>query len=763
MNKVVTDGLVLMPPPFADGLNVWSKGDGTPGTQTWDGASNGALVPSDPDFGACLEVQKTNATLQVRYMGETPILRGCYVRVTARVKAMSGNLPTARIGAWAGNAADAHVGGLTEQGAQVSLTAYGDVVEVTAIIGTGYRTGVDMPWGITPVYGHFGIDLTGPTGGIIRIDDIKIEDVTSIFHRKMMDWVDVKDFGAKGDGVADDSDAFREADDAANGRRILVPEGLYRIGSTLSIASETRFEGTLTMADDVRLQLLHNFDLDSYMDAFGDEVVAFKKAIQALFNDVDHEALDLCGRSIALDGPIDVQAAVDNKTGYSVRAVVRNGQFVASTSTAWDSTVKTSSAKYLTTNKFELTNVTNISQIPVGSLVSGNGVGREVYVKSVDLANSKLTLSQPLYDAVGTQTFTFTRFKYMLDFSGFSGLSKFVFEHIDFRCAAKASAILLPPDGDTFSVRFCDFTKPKDRGITSIGTGCQGMNFDNCNCVSADIGTDVPDRTTVMVNVNGNDNKIRDNRVVRFKHFAVLNGAGHTFNGNHWFQDDSVTDGTRTAGIVFTQPNIKSQITGNYCDNSFVEWTNEHDPAPEFASEFTFGGLTITGNIFTVNDVGTWFRFIVIKPYGPDHYIHGLTVSNNVFKSLNGWIDRVEKVDDTFAPLDAGRYRKLTFDNNTYNSINQVTISPVQLEFERTSPDKNWVLDFGDYLPFGGHARRVESAVPEGKIKDASGTQVFVPPSFDFAYGVTSTQIRMNWPFSVTGTMHVTVRADKQT
>jgi len=31
MNKAITDGLVLMPPAFEAGLDVYSSGDGTPG------------------------------------------------------------------------------------------------------------------------------------------------------------------------------------------------------------------------------------------------------------------------------------------------------------------------------------------------------------------------------------------------------------------------------------------------------------------------------------------------------------------------------------------------------------------------------------------------------------------------------------------------------------------------------------------------------------------------------------------------------------
>ncbi|MDF0603500.1 hypothetical protein P1J78_22470, partial [Psychromarinibacter sp. C21-152] len=63
MNKAITDGLALMPPPFADGLDVWSSENGTPGSATYDGAANAAVVPADQDFGGCLELEHFGATL----------------------------------------------------------------------------------------------------------------------------------------------------------------------------------------------------------------------------------------------------------------------------------------------------------------------------------------------------------------------------------------------------------------------------------------------------------------------------------------------------------------------------------------------------------------------------------------------------------------------------------------------------------------------------------------------------------------------------
>jgi len=147
MNKAITEGVLLMPPAFSAGLDVWANGDGTPGSDTYDSVANAAYVPADQDFGGCLELVKTDSVQKLRYMGDTPLLPGCYLRVTARVKAISGNLPSVRVAAWAGDSNGDHVGGLVEVGPSAPLQTYGGIVEVSAIIGAGARGGVDMVWG----------------------------------------------------------------------------------------------------------------------------------------------------------------------------------------------------------------------------------------------------------------------------------------------------------------------------------------------------------------------------------------------------------------------------------------------------------------------------------------------------------------------------------------------------------------------------------------------------------------------------------------
>jgi hypothetical protein len=760
MNKAITDGLALMPPAFSAGLDQWSGGDGTPGAPTYEGTPYAAFVPADQDFAGCLELMKVSATQKLRHTGQTPILPGCYLRIRVRVKAVSGNLPAVRIAAWAGAADGGHLAGVVETGPEVQLTSYGQVETLEAIVGTGARSGVDMPWGSGAAFGHFGLDLTGPDGGIVRIDDIEIEDVTSVFLRDMMGWVDVRDYGAAGDGVTDDRAAFLAADAAAAGRRVFVPEGLFRIASSITLDSPVRFEGRLSMPVEARLSLMKNFDLPSYIEAFGDEVEAFRKAVQALMNYTDHESLDMGGRRIQLDAPIDVQAAVDNKEVFEVRRVIRNGQFDPQPGPAWDDEVVTSAASYDPANPTVLTSVANVAQVPVGALVEGAGVGREVYVRSKNVGTGQVELSLPLHDAAGTQVYTFRRFKYVLDFSGFAKMQDVGLENIAFFCDGVCSAVMLPPDGMILHIRDCYINRPKDRGITSIGRACQGLLLDRNKFRSNEQPMRAQDRTSVAFNTNANDVKLRNNLAMRFRHFGVMHGLGHQILGNHWYQGDEEDGGLRTAGIVLTQPNCVTTISGNYVDNSFIEWGNEHDPAPGHASEYSFGALTITGNFFFTIRAASWFNWLVVKPYGPGHYIHGLTVSGNVFRTSGGGIDRVEAVDDSIAGLDMTRARNILFEGNTFNGIGQYTANPLILEHWEASPHSVWTVETGGALPFGGRAREVTAVVPTDPVLDAAGERVFAMPLARTEQGADARQVALVWPEPVWGEARLTVRMD---
>ena len=761
MNKAVTDGVVFTPTPFSEGLGVWSRGNGTAGSDTYASLGTAAFVPSDADFAGCLELQKTDATQLLRYMGETPILPGCYLRVTARVKAMSGTMPAVRIAGWAGRSNDTEVTGLVTVGPSVQLTAYGEVTEVSAIVGTGARGGVDMVWGTEPAYGHFGLDLTGANGGIVRIDDIEIEDITSLFLRDMMNWVDVRDFGALGDGSTDDSAAFTAADAAADGRKVLVPTGSYYLASSVTFENHVEFEGSVQMPVGAVLSLTKDFDLSTYIDAFGnDEELALKKGLQSLLNNADHESFDLCGRRVSLTGPIDVQAAVDNRDNYAQRRVLRNGQLRAETSNAWDSGGVTSVATYSASNKSQLTNVANVANIEVGSLVTGAGVGREIYVREVNVGAQTVTLSQPLSDAVGTQTYTFTRFRYMLDFSGFTRLDKFEIEDVEFQCSELCSGLMLAPVGTVNVIRNCVFNRPADRCVTSIGEGCQGLLLDHNQFVSAEGGLATQNRSSVALNTNANDVKIRNNRASQFRHFAVVSGGNGVIANNHFFQGDDSGNGTRSAGIVLCVKATNTTISGNYVDNCFIEWTNEREPEPDFVSGFGFSGLSITNNVFLCSDVASHFGFIVVKPYGQNNRVNGLNVSGNLFRSVGGNIARVDRVDDSFAPLDLSSMRNVYVSSNTYLNVDNGCANPLTVKHAQNTHATTWVVDTEDRLPFGGYAMEVDSLVTRSRPRTSGNITSHAMPYTSTREGAAQDQVHVIWPEPILGDITMTVRMD---
>jgi hypothetical protein len=88
------------------------------------------------------------------------------------------------------------------------------------------------------------------------------------------------------------------------------------------------FEGTLKMTKSSVLSLTKQFDLATYIQAFGDEETGFSKAFQSLLSDSDHESLDMGGRRVSITKPLDM-SRLSGRTRFAQRRVVRNGQLYA--------------------------------------------------------------------------------------------------------------------------------------------------------------------------------------------------------------------------------------------------------------------------------------------------------------------------------------------------------------------------------------------------------------------------------------------------
>ena len=283
---------------------------------------------------------------------------------------------------------------------------------------------------------------------------------------------------------------------------------------------------------------------------------------------------------------------------------------------------------------------------------------------------------------------------------------------------------------------------------------------DRCQFNSNETADDVQDRTTIAMNTNANDVKIRDNRIMMFRHFAVIGGSTTLMTGNHWFQGDTRQNGVRTGGVVFTSPNTSSIVSGNYIDNNFIEWTNEHSSEPALGNQFSFGGMTINNNIFFASNVAASFKFIVIKPYGIGHFIHGFSVMGNVFRSINGYIDGVEKVDTTFADLEFTRMRMVNFSGNAFHGVSQEVYNPAFLEHTQETAASTWTAETEPFLPFLGRARYVDSVCIDGVLLNSSNGAEYISPSVATAQGSTKRNINLTWGKSVKGTARFTVRMD---
>ena len=572
--------------------------------------------------------------------------------------------------------------------------------------------------------------------------------------------VDVRDFGAIGDGNTDDSAAFEAADDAADGREILVSAGSYRLNNDVTINSRIRFEGTVTMPESAVLSLTKDFDLGTYIDAFGNEELGFKKAFQSLLNNADHESLDMGGRRISISEPIDMQAAVNNKDTYAQRRHIANGQFYATGDAVWEPDIFTSQATYSAGDDDKLTNVANVANIPVGALITGAGVARETYVRSKNVSAGEITLSQPMGAATGTQTLTFTRFKYLIDFSGFEKLTSFSFSDIEFQCNNKASGIMLAKTGTVFQVRDCFFTRPRQRGITSIGYGCQGMLVDRCQFLSSEGSEPAQNRISIAINTNANDVKLRNNRASQFRHFCILSGSNAVVQGNHFFQGDGQPNGVRMAGLVLALRSCNTTVVGNYVDNCFIEWTNEREVAPDFAGGFGFAGLSITNNVFLCGEVLPSFAWIVVKPYGTGHFFNGINVTGNLFRGVGAVIQQAEKVDTTHADMNYGNMKNVYFTDNTFNNVFKTTENPVTVSHTQSSAAATWQISGASVLAFGGEARGVVSVVATDKIENSANVAQWGMPYTKVRQGAANDRIDLFWQTAVRGKVSVTMRMD---
>lgn len=93
-------------------------------------------------------------------------------------------------------------------------------------------------------------DLADLGGGFIQAGTGAVQRTV---ESKLQDVVSVKDFGAVGDGVADDTSAFQLSANRANGGLVYVPPGNYNITSEVTSSSQFFLEPTAVIPNQYRI------------------------------------------------------------------------------------------------------------------------------------------------------------------------------------------------------------------------------------------------------------------------------------------------------------------------------------------------------------------------------------------------------------------------------------------------------------------------------------------------------------------------------
>jgi len=158
--------------------------------------------------------------------------------------------------------------------------------------------------------------------------------------------------------------------------------------------------------------------------------------------------------------------------------------------------------------------------------------------------------------------------------------------------------------------------------------------------------------------------------------------------------------------------------------------------------------------------VASWFTWIVVKPYGPGHFIQGMSVADNNFRCFNGTVSRIERVDTSLATLDNSRMRNIVFENNTFNAVSQSTVNPVSFEHIQATGATVWTVNASAYLPFAGWARNVEAIVAEGMITGNAGERRSDMPFVNVEQGPAKQQVTLNWASVSKGKVQVRLRMD---
>lgn len=146
---------------------------------------------------------------------------------------------------------DASIAQASAEAAAASATTAAQAAERAVVTVTAFNAGLDevVEETATAAVQEFAEDMTNPDGAIgaklaatvatVLEAEAASDDgvISTAIRTRSADWVNVRGYGAVGDGIADDTAALAAAEAAAAGRWIYLPMGQYRITSQLTLTT----------------------------------------------------------------------------------------------------------------------------------------------------------------------------------------------------------------------------------------------------------------------------------------------------------------------------------------------------------------------------------------------------------------------------------------------------------------------------------------------------------------------------------------------
>lgn len=393
---------------------------------------------------------------------------------------------------------------------------------------------------------------------------------------RFSDTINVKDFGAVGDGIADDTAAIQAAlASASSSEAVIIPNGVFKITSNVVANCPVVFDGVMSIVSPIVTFKLNAqpIVLDDYRKIYmgtdwnnqwSNSGVALLRAVEQLFGQNRYHSLDGCGRQILLDFEIKIKNFTPVYGLY----------------------------KY----------ITDMYVVLIGDGTFGT---RD--------------------ETTGVVTANLQSYAFNVESVAANPIYGIIFDKVRINCQKKGNGILFNFDADQESIiQHTNITNPYNMGIKSINTH---LLINTCRITGGEFALPDDDRIVTGIEIGGADSEIINTTVQYCKTCVLVKTPTCLISNSHFF-NDSTNNRAPVLHVDVDQADMR--VTGCYLDNGPV-WIENRAPEPNGYD--TAGRSSFQNCVFTSSSAAYGNRsFIAVRPNQIEAIFRGILVSGCQFR-----------------------------------------------------------------------------------------------------------------------------------